>query len=60
MVPLNCTSSPCKNNGTCFNVKKNNSNSLIGYECKCNNGFSGSECETSIFLELISSKSGLN
>ena len=37
-----CESNPCENGGTCTDMED-------GYECACESGFTGMECETGNF-----------
>ena len=47
-----CSLSPCLNGGTC-QVLNTNSNS--GYSCSCQNGFSGTNCQTcKVYISYIS------
>ena len=36
-----CDSNPCENGGTCTDMED-------GYECACESGYTGDECETGI------------
>ena len=48
MIPLNCSTLPCKNGATCYDSKNLSSNSYIGYKCYCSEGYEGDQCEISI------------
>ncbi len=45
VTPLNCSTFPCQNNATCVNIENISSNTLIGYQCNCSDGYEGSQCE---------------
>ena len=42
-----CASQPCKNNGTC-------GDKVNDYVCRCQEGFTGKQCETSLYFYQIS------
>ena len=42
-----CESNPCENDGTCTDMGD-------GYECECENGFTGTNCETGKVLNVYS------
>ena len=39
-----CSENPCKN-GACIDK-------LVGYECNCNQGYTGKHCETGIIINV--------